>query len=211
MEESLHDELAATAARLIVEEGLDYGAAKRRAARDLGLSERRAKLPDNLQVETAVREYLALFHADTQPGELAELRRIALVWMDRLETFRPLVCGAVWRGTATRLSPIHLELYCDDPKAAELLLLDRGINYEVGSAPGPRGGRVDVLSLAEHSPGLDDWITLHLSVLDLDDLRGALRVESGGQPWRGSRAALARRADDAARAGAPHLDPGKAA
>lgn len=207
MEESLHDELAAAAARLIVEEGLDYGAAKRRAARDLGLSGRRAMLPDNLEVETAVREHLALFHADTQPGELAELRRIALAWMERLEAFRPLVCGAVWRGTATRLSPIHLELYCDDPKAAELLLLDRGIDFQVGSVPGPRGGRVDVLSLAEHSPALGEWITLHLSVLDLDDLRGALRSESGGQPWRGSRVALARQVEEAARAGAPACSP----
>lgn len=192
MDECLQGELVAAAARLIVEEGLDYGAAKRRAARDLGLSGRRTQLPDNARVESAVREHLALFHADTQPGELAELRRIALVWMERLAAFRPQVCGAVWRGTATRLSPIHLELYCDDPKAAELLLLDRGIDFDVGAAPGPRGERVDVLSLAERSPVLGDWITVHLSVLDLDDLRGALRTDSAGLAWRGDRAALAR-------------------
>ena len=41
------DTLTATAARLVVEEGLDYGAAKQRAIRQLKLSPR-TPLPDNL-------------------------------------------------------------------------------------------------------------------------------------------------------------------
>ncbi|MBN9342360.1 MAG: hypothetical protein J0H52_20140, partial [Comamonadaceae bacterium] len=57
-------EIANAAARLVVEEGLDWGSAKRRAVRDLGLPARTA-LPDNDQVEDAVREYIALFCADT--------------------------------------------------------------------------------------------------------------------------------------------------
>ena len=36
-------------------------------------------------------------------------------WMLRLAEFRPYVGGAVWRGTATRWSAVHLDLYCDDP------------------------------------------------------------------------------------------------
>ena len=188
---SITEEIAATAARLVVEEGMEYGPAKRRAARALGRnSARSAELPGNDAVEDAVREYLAVFCADTQPAELAELRRIAAHWMERLASFRPYLTGAVWRGTATRLNAIHLDLYCDDSKAAELALLDRRVDYDVASAPGPRGDSVDVLSVAEPSATFGERVTLHLHVLDHDDLRGALKPDAGGRTLRGDLAAL---------------------
>ena len=188
---SITEEIAATAARLVVEEGMEYGPAKRRAARALGRnSARSAELPGNDAVEDAVREYLAVFCADTQPAELAELRRIAAHWMERLASFRPYLTGAVWRGTATRLNAIHLDLYCDDSKAAELALLDRRVDYDVASAPGPRGDSVDVLSVAEPSATFGERVTLHLHVLDHDDLRGALKPDAGGRTQRGDLAAL---------------------
>ena len=188
---SITEEIAATAARLVVEEGMEYGPAKRRAARALGRnSARSAELPGNDEVENAVRDYLALFCADTQPAELAELRTIAARWMERLAAFRPYLSGAVWRGTATRLNAIHLELYCDDSKAAELALLDRRVDYDVASAAGPRGESVDVLSIAEPSTIFGERVTLHLHVLDHDDLRGALKPDAGGRTLRGDLAAL---------------------
>ena len=68
-------EIAATAARLVVEEGMEYGPAKRRAARELGLQgSRNADLPDNGTVEDAVRDYLDLFlrrHAACRVGGTA--------------------------------------------------------------------------------------------------------------------------------------------
>src|SRR5688572_14650621 len=67
--DSVKLEIAATAARMVVEEGLEYGPAKRRAVRQLGLNARSA-LPDNDAIEDAVREYIELFCADTQPAEL---------------------------------------------------------------------------------------------------------------------------------------------
>ena len=188
---SITEEIAATAARLVVEEGMEYGPAKRRAARALGRnSARSAELPGNDEVEDAVREYLAVFCADTQPAELAELRRIAAHWMERLASFRPYLTGAVWRGTATRLNAIPLDLYCDDSKAAELALLDRRVDYDVASTPGPRGDSVDVLSVAEPSATFGERVTLHLHVLDHDDLRGALKPDAGGRTLRGDLAAL---------------------
>lgn len=191
MAATLTDEIAATAARLVVEEGMEYGPAKRRAARVLGRqSTRPADLPSNDKVEDEVREYLAIFCADTQPGELAALRAAAAIWMERLAEFRPHLTGAVWRGTATRLNDVHLELYCDDSKAAELALIDRGVGYEVGSRSGPRGELVDVLSLAHTSVELGECITVHLSVLDFDDLRGGLKPDAGGRSQRGDLAAL---------------------
>src|SRR5450755_3470022 len=128
--------IAAAAARLIVEEGIEYGVAKRRAARELRLGKRSADLPGNDLIEDEVRTYLELFHADTQPRELAELRAIAAQWMQKLAAFRPHLAGAVWRGTATRLNSVFLDLFCDDSKSAELAFIDMGIDYDVSSTDG---------------------------------------------------------------------------
>ncbi len=188
MSGTLSEEIAVAAARLIVEDGMDYGAAKRRAAKLLGRDARRTELPDNDQLEAEVRAYLALFCAETQPRELAALRALALMWMERLAEFRPHLTGAVWRGTATRLNDIHLELFCDDSKAAELALIDQRIDYDVSTSSGPRGKPADVLSISSPCSDLGERVTLHLAVLDYDDLRGALRNEGRGR--RGDLAAV---------------------
>jgi hypothetical protein len=193
MNASFAAEIAATAARLVVEEGMEYGPAKRRAARDLGRGGMRAAdLPGNDLVEDEVRTYLAIFCAETQPLELAKLREVAMRWMERLAEFRPHLAGAVWRGTATRLNNVHLELYCDDSKQAELALIDRRVDYDVGSRAGPRGAEIDVLSVSQLVPEWKEHVTIHLSVLDHDDLRGALKPDAGGRTQRGDLAALRR-------------------
>ncbi len=184
-------ELAATAARLVVEEGMEYGPAKRRAAKVLGRhGARPGDLPSNDEVEDEVRAYLDLFCAESQPAELAALREVAALWMERLAEFRPHLTGAVWRGTATRLSSVHLQLYCDDSKAAELALIDRGVDYNVGSLNGPRGEPINVLTVASRSDALGESVTVHLTVLDHDDLRGALKPDARGRTQRGDLAAL---------------------
>ena len=191
MTSKLTQEIAAAAARLVVDEGMEYGPAKRKAARVLGRhSVRGAELPDNLAIEDEVREHLALFCADTQPPELAALREVAAQWMERLAEFRPHLTGAVWRGTATRLNNVHLQLFCDDSKAAEIALINLGIPFEVGSVPGPRAEGVDMLSVSSRSDALGDEVTVILSVLDHDDLRGALKADARGLSQRGDLAAL---------------------
>lgn len=187
-------EVAQTAARLIVEDGLDYAGARRKAMQEHGDGGRRLREgPANEAIEDEVRAHIALFHADTQPTELRVLREAALRWMLRLAEFRPHVGGAVWRGTATRQSVIRLDLYCDDTKAPEIALLNRGIDYETVSEPLGRGEHSLTLVLGERSAELDDWLTIHLNILDLDDLRGALKPDARGQTWRGDAAALQRR------------------
>ncbi len=186
-------QIAGVAARLIVEEGMEYGPAKRRAARDLGKnSTRSAELPDNDQVEEEVRAYIDLFCADTQPVELQALREVAALWMDRLQAFRPHLTGAVWRGTATRLNSVHLQLFCDDSKEAELALIDKNVDYDVGSLPGPRNQPIDVLTVSSPSASLGESVTVHLSILDHDDLRGALKRDARGRTERGDLTGLRR-------------------
>ncbi len=190
--------IAVAAARLIVEEGMEYGAAKRRAARDLGLSARSGALPGNDEIEDEVRAYLDLFHADTQPAELAELRRIAAFWMERLAAFRPHLAGAVWRGTATRLSSVCIDLFCDDSKSAEIALARharRLRRQQRRRAARPRPRR------AQHSDApsrsLEDVVHVALTVRDYDDLRGALHRDARGRTDRGDLAALRAREADA--------------
>lgn len=177
-------EIAATAARLVVEEGLHFGPAKHRAVKTLGLPARVA-LPSNDEVEAQVREYIALFCADTQPQELRALREHALVWMARLAEFRPHLGGAVWHGWATRLSDIDLALFCDDPKSAEIALVNQNLRYEVQSQTGLHGQTVDVLSLHSFCRDLGEDIGVHLRIYDAQALRGALVTDAQGRRPRG--------------------------
>jgi hypothetical protein len=184
-------EIAAVAARFVVDEGLEYAAAKRRAVKQLGLPARTA-LPDNATLDAAVREDIAVFCADTQPGELRALREVALVWMDRLQAFRPHLGGAVWHGTATRHSDVYIQLFCDDPKAPEWALLDHRVEYHPGEVPGWRGEPVQALSLRDRSEALGQWVLVHLMVHEHDDMRGALKSDAQGRKPRGDAMALRR-------------------
>ena len=189
---SIVAEIASAAARLVVDEGMEYAQAKRKALRQLGRQPRGTELPSNELVEDEVRSYLDLFCADTQPAELRALREVALRWMQRLAEFRPHLSGAVWRGTATRLSAIHIDLYCDDPKAPEISFLNAGVDIDSqgGDADGVDGW--GVLSTAQPCRALGEKVTLHFIVHQRDDLRGALQPDSRGRSWRGSTAALRR-------------------
>ena len=186
---TLKSEIAATAAALVVEEGLEYGPAKRRAVKQMGLSAR-AELPDNSQVEDAVIEYIAVFCPDTQPVELTALRELALVWMQRMAAFRPHLAGAVWHGTATRLSDIYIQLFCDDPKSAEIALIEHNVDYEPRTVTGFTGGKVEALSLSSLCKALSENIGVHLMVYDHDDLRGALKPDDKGRKPRGDAQAV---------------------
>jgi hypothetical protein len=186
---SASEDIAQAAARLVVDDGLEYGAAKRKAARDLSRRQgRRSELPSNEAIEDEVRDYLALFEADTQPAELGALRRLALHWMQLLAEFRPHVSGAVWRGTATRRSTVQIELYCDDSKAAEIALLDKRISFQpIGQPDGP-----DLLGIEVPCADLGEPVAIVLHVLDRDDLRGGLKPDARGRTWRGDLPALQR-------------------
>ena len=186
-------EIAAVAARMVVEEGLEYGPAKRRALRELGgRSGRKNELPNNELVEDEVRDYLAIFCADSQAAELAALRAVALGWMEKLQPYRPHLGGAVWRGTATRHSAVHIELYCDDAKSAEIALVNLVPDIDVGTLERAGADPATVFTLATYNKALADHVTVHLSVLDHLDQRGALKPDARGRAWRGDLQALRR-------------------
>ena len=187
----LTDEIAASAAQCVVEEGLEYGPAKRRALKVLGLPPK-TPLPNNDQVEAQVREYIEIFCADTQPGELLALRQHAWMWMNRLAAYRPYLGGAVWHGTATRLSDIYLQLFCDDAKSTEIELINQGIEFEARTVNGLHGEPVEALSIHSFCDALGEEIGVHLLINDYDDVRGALKMDAQGRTPRGDAEAVKR-------------------
>ena len=124
-------EIASNAARLIAEEGLDYAAAKQKALKQMGLSKARLALPDNQLIEAELRLYQAEMQSDFQPQALLRLRQIAGLWMARLASYQPQLTGAVWRGTGSAHSAVHLLLLSDDEKMLEMELINRGIDFAV--------------------------------------------------------------------------------
>ena len=187
----LTDEIAASAAQCVVEEGLEYGPAKRRALKVLGLPPK-TPLPNNDQVEAQVREYIDIFCADTQPTELLALRQHALMWMTRLVAYRPYLGGAVWHGTATRLSDIYLQLFCDDAKSTEIELINQGVDFEARTVNGLHGVPVEALSIHSFCQALGEEIGVHLLIYDFDDVRGALKMDAQGRSPRGDAEAVKR-------------------
>ncbi|MDE2210924.1 MAG: hypothetical protein KGJ99_14465 [Betaproteobacteria bacterium] len=124
--------IADLAARFIVEHGLaDWSLAKRKAARQLMLTQRHA-LPGDDEIETALIAHQALFGGDAHAASLRRQRTEALRWMRDLASFEPVLTGGVAAGWAGEHSDIRLELVADDAKAVELALINRNVAYRAG-------------------------------------------------------------------------------
>lgn len=122
--------VAYLAARLMAEEGIaDYAFAKQKAARQAGLADSQG-LPDNREIEAALREYQGLYQSESQPQELRHLREVAVKVMREFAAFNPLLVGAVLNGTANQFSEVTLQLFADDPKGVALFLLNRRRRFE---------------------------------------------------------------------------------
>lgn len=165
--------IAQTTAKLIAEHGLtDWNAAKRKACRELGLPGREA-LPDNQEVEQALRDYNSLFRQDEQPARLRAQRLEAMRWMERLSEWKPVLTGAVAAGWATAHSPILLELEAEDAKAVELALINAGIEY--GPTPSCAGRPGMPVQLRVENPQAE----LRLLIMSPPERRNRPRRERG--------------------------------
>lgn len=126
----LRHAIASAAARLMAEEGIsDYGAAKRKAARSLGVGEG-AALPTNDEIESELRAWQSLFQEGEQRERIHDLRTTALEVMQLLEEFHPYLTGGALDGTAGRYSAVEIDLYADSSKDVEIALLSHGISYD---------------------------------------------------------------------------------
>ena len=178
--------IAAAAARIMAEDGIDdFALAKRKAARTLGAPDSEA-LPGNDEIEAELRDYLALYQAEEHPERVAELRRLALEAMQALERFKPYLTGSVLAGIAGPYAEIDLQLFPESTKEVELFLLERNVAYAASDErryTGDRARAVAVVSLSWQG------VPLRLSVFDPRDERAALKTSAAGRVM--SRAGIA--------------------
>jgi len=178
---NLRSHIAYIAARLMAEDGIaDYGTAKAKAARQAGLADANL-LPDNDEIEAALREYQGLYQSDEQPLHLRHLREVAVKVMRDFEAFRPALVGAVLDGTAGQFSEVSLQLYADDVKALQMFLLNRRYRFDESVRRMRLGDQwVDVPQIRIEVDGA----TVALTVLDRDDERLKARPRGDEEPQR---------------------------
>ena len=138
--------IASAAARLMVEDGItDYHLAKKKAARQLGLTDHVA-FPDNAEVEAELRAYRSLYQGDDHQEMITAMRRTALGLLDLLAEFHPYLTGSVLDGTAGEHSNIDILLFADSAKEVEIFLLNRSIDVEHRE---PRNDKVEAVLVME--------------------------------------------------------------
>jgi hypothetical protein len=170
--------IAAAAARVMAEDGIDdFALAKRKAARRLGAPDTEA-MPTNDEVEGELRAYRALYQANDHERILAELRSVALEAMQAVEEFHPYLTGPVLKGIAGAYSEVDLQLFPDSAKDVEMFLLNRNIAFTTREGRRFSGDRAHAVSFFTL-----DWrgVPLRLSVFDRRDERVALKSSQAGK------------------------------
>lgn len=179
----LRGRIAVLAARMVAQDGADYGSAKAKAARQIMGVDRIApnQMPDNAQVEDEVRKYQELFQGPEQRARLLQLRQAALGVMDALAEFRPYLTGPVLSGSAGQHDDIALQLFADSPKDVQIFLLSRDVTIDISETPHFKGARFDPVETVSFL-----WMKegVHAELYDLNDLRGALKPRPDGRPAR---------------------------
>lgn len=172
--------IAHAAARMLAEDGsLDYGSAKRKAARQLGAPDSN-NLPDNQQIEEALRSYQALYQADETRAQLTLLRQVAIEYMEQLAAFDPHLTGPVLNGTAGRYTDINLQLFTDDQKDVEFLLMRQASPYQAGEQRAPdAAGRAYPRFIID-----DPRAPVDVVVYPAAELRNMKRLQADGSPRR---------------------------
>lgn len=120
-------EIAHLAATYLIEGMADnFQAAKRKAARSLGLGSNR-NAPSNIDVQLALAENLSLLEGKDWHARVRSMREEALRAMDFFSAFDAHLVGSALYGTATEHSQITLHLYTDEFEQAVWRLRDAKI------------------------------------------------------------------------------------
>lgn len=159
----MREQLAHHTARLIAQDGItDFAFAKRKAAKQLGAADTQ-HLPSNQEVEEALHSYRLLYQQESHPGVLYQLREEALLAMQLLAAFNPVLCGSVLSGNAGEHSDINLRIFSDDAKAVLLFLLKHSIEFEDGEWRVRLGGHDELVP--SYSISGEHGTAIHIIVL----------------------------------------------
>ena len=178
-QQHMRTRIAAVAARIMAEDGIDdFATAKRKAARQLGAGDTQS-LPANDEIEAELRTYQSLYQGEEQRLRVRFLRGQALAAMEQLAEFRPYLTGPVLAGTAGRYANIDLQVFADSGKDLEIFLLNRNIPYQTSELrhfSGDQERTVSVLSL--------DWkgTPIRVAVYWSKDERRSVKTSALGRP-----------------------------
>lgn len=141
----MRERIAQLAARMIAEDGVtDLALAKRKAARQLGAPDSQS-VPNNRQIEQALKAHQSLFDAQAHGPRLREIRLEALRVMAVFDDFNPHLKGSVLSGTAGRYAAIELVLFTDSAKDVELFLINSAIPFDSADRRVKRAGEARVM------------------------------------------------------------------
>lgn len=128
--QSTRAEIAASAARIIVESELtDWTLARRKALAELGHATHGTPLPTDDEIIAEIKTYHALYGGEAFARQLLSQRECALEAMIELARFHPVLVGPVAEGWAHAGSEIRIELTPESAKDVEYALMNLQVEF----------------------------------------------------------------------------------
>ena len=122
--------IAARAAEIIMEEGIDdYQYAKKKAVRYLDLDSLDS-LPSNDEIDKALIEYGLIFQNEIDISTIFKIKEEALKIMGLFSNFKPFFLSQITEGLDPKYPTININLFTDNIKEIEYVLLNNNINFE---------------------------------------------------------------------------------
>tara|TARA_B100000780_G_C21111975_1_gene449451 strand:+ start:930 stop:1550 length:621 start_codon:yes stop_codon:yes gene_type:complete len=123
--------IANRAAEIIMEEGItDYHFAKRKAAKYLDYHSSDF-LPSNDEIDNALMEYQKIYLKDIDISLIDKIRSEALKVMELFKNFNPHLIGQLIDGLIPKYPVLQINLYTDNMKEIEYLLLNNSIEFDL--------------------------------------------------------------------------------
>jgi len=122
--------IASKAAELISQEGIrDYHFAKKKAAKYLGFNDKEI-LPSNYEIDKELILFKNLYQK-VDHDLVQNLKKEALKIMILFEHYKPFISNQFLEGIITKYPIIEINLFTDDVKEIEYVLLNQNIHFEI--------------------------------------------------------------------------------
>ncbi|OUW04792.1 MAG: hypothetical protein CBD16_01595, partial [Betaproteobacteria bacterium TMED156] len=116
----IKQEIASIAAKFVVENGFSYYDAKTKAQELIflrtGQKIKKKYLPNNIELDQAIKKHLMLFFKKEHLERLTELRKKAKDLMEIIKIFNPILIGSIANETVTRFSDIRVCCFTETTK-----------------------------------------------------------------------------------------------
>ena len=159
--------IASKAAELISQEGIrDYHFAKKKAAKYLGFSEKEI-LPSNYEIDKELILFKNLYQKVDH--ELVQnLKKEALKIMRLFERYKPFISNQFLEGIIIKYPIIEINLFTDDIKEIEYILLNQNIYFEISDVNIHRKNTLKTLSIYK----IDGYeFPIELKIFDTNELK----------------------------------------